>query len=162
MTEFINTPLSNVDINQAVKQFEEKGANIVQDNMIRSNTPIEDIFKNRGHAVLFHKYPNQEVGHWYTLIRDPQKNVFVIDSLGKPPAYYNKNLIQCFKNNDMNQVIINKQKMQHSNSSVCGRYSILFCVLNKMDKNIHEIYSFMEAGKKKNGSFDKFVLSMTT
>lgn len=158
----MNEPLSNVDINKAIKQFEKKGANIFLDKDIKENTPLEKIFNNRGHCILFHQYPDQEVGHWWTLLRDPNKTVFVIDSFGENPNKYNKNLLKCLKNNGIKNVIINKQKWQGEKSAVCGRYGLLLTTLHKLNLPIDEMYTFMNNGKKKYGSFDKFVLHLTT
>lgn len=160
--EYMDKPLSNIDINKAIKKFEERGANIFSDSNIKNNTNIEEIFKNRGHAIIFHKYPNQDVGHWYCILRDPMKNVFFIDSFGLSPNYYNKSIIPCLKNNGIKNIIVNKEKWQKDDSSICGRYGILMSTLHKFDMPISDVYKFMEHGKKKYGSFDKFVLHLTT
>lgn len=159
--QYQDTPLSNFDLHKFIQQFETKGANIVADKDITPKTPIENIFQNRGHCILFHKYPNQNVGHWYTLLRDPNKNIFFVDSFGKDPKYYCKNLLPCLKNNGINEVIINKQKMQQDNS-ICGRYGVVLCCLHKLNLTVPQIYDFLEAGKKKHKSYDRFILNLTT
>lgn len=160
--EYINTPLSNIDIQEAVKQFEHKGANIISDKIIEPDTDIEEIFKNRGHCIVYHAWDNQDIGHWYGIFRDPYGLIFFADSFGENPDHYNKNIIPCLKNNGIKEIIINKEKWQNNNSSICGRYGILISVLRKNGLNIDDIYNFMEKGKKLYKSYDKFVLEMTT
>lgn len=160
-TPYKDVPLSNVDINKLVKQFDEKGANIIQDKDIQPTTPIESIFKDRGHAIVFHKYPNQDVGHWYCLLRNPQKEVFYIDSFGKSPNYYCKNLIPCLKFNKMRSLIVNDLEMQADNS-ICGRYAVVFCTINKLNQSLPDIYSFLENGRRQCGGYDNFILKLTT
>lgn len=159
---YMSVPLSNVDINKAIKQFESRGANIISDAEITPITPIESIFNQRGHAIVYHGYPNSKIGHWWTLLRDPFGTVCILDSFGKSSQYYCKNLLPCLKNAGIKQVIVNKKKWQNDKSSICGRYGILLSVCHKMKMKIPEIYKFMEEGKKKYGSYDKFVLHLTT
>ena len=159
--EHIDTPLSNVDINKMIKKFEKRGVNIIEGSKIHENTDIEDIFKHRGHCVVFHRYPGQDVGHWITLIRDRHKNVAFFDSLGKTPKYYIKELEKCLKNNGIKNFMHNKKKYQGDNS-VCGRYAVVICTLNKLKLPVAEMYKFLEEGKKKHKSYDKFILELTT
>ena len=160
--EYLNEPLSNMDLNKAILQFDHKGAQIFQDEDITQNTPIEKIFKNRGHCIMFHKYKGSGVGHWYCLTRDKKKNVVIFDSYGRDPGFYCKNMIPCLKNNGIKNVIINKKKYQHNESAVCGRYGLALCVYNKLGMNIEQIQKALEDGKKKYGSYDKYILSIST
>ncbi len=156
-------PLSDKDIHDAFLSFKDR-ANIKEDKNITPDTNINDLFDNRGHVVIFHKYPNQKVGHWYALLRDKKGNVFFADSLRHRPEYYNKHYMQFFKNNGIKKVIINEDKWQDGNTSVCGRYAIILPVLNKLYKgiNLDGIYKFFGNGKKKYGTTDKFVLHLTS
>ncbi len=83
--------LSNIDLNNFIKQTEQKGVNIFEVNKIKPNTSIESIFKNSGHCVLFAGNPN-ETGHWICALRTPDKNVYFMDSFGEHPDYYSENI----------------------------------------------------------------------
>ncbi len=157
----LDYPLSNVDLNDAIDVFDARGANIKNDTDIKPNTDIESIFNNRGHCILFHKYPNAKVGHWYTIIRNRNKTATIFDSLGQKPQYYSKHLIPFLKNNGIKQVIYNSKALQ-GETSVCGRYALCIICLNKIGANIDDIYKFFEDGKKKHGSYDKYVLHITS
>lgn len=160
--KYMNHPLSNTDINHAIRQFESRGANIICDSDLHQNSDIEQIFNNRGHCIVFHKYPGQKCGHWFTLLRTPDKKVYMIDSFGRSPDYYSKNILKILKNNGIKDVYINKKKFQGNESAVCGRYGILWSTLHKMNIPFHQFFPFMEGGKKRFGSYDKFVLFLTT
>jgi hypothetical protein len=153
-------PLSDSDIHEAFKGFSDR-ANIKRDDQIKPNTPIEKIFANRGHVILFHQYPHQRTGHWYAMTRDDKGNVLIFDSLGHRPDYYNKSILPFLKNNGIKSVVYNEKKLQ-GDTSVCGRYAILISILNKMNLPINKIYDFFEGGKQKHKTYDKFVLDITT
>lgn len=157
----MNTPLSNVDLNNAIKQFDSRGANYFNDSDIKPNTNIETVFKDRGHTIIFHKYKDENVGHWYCLLRD-NNNIFYCDSFGENPDFYCKNMIPFLKNNGIKNIIINKEVWQNTKSSICGRYGLVLCTIHKFNPSINEIYKFMENGKKKYKSYDKFILNLTT
>ena len=159
--EYEDIPLSNVDLQTFVKKFEKKGANIIEDKNILPNTPINEIFNNRGHAIVFHKYDNSQIGHWYALLQDTNKNVFMIDSFGEKPDKYCKNLIPCLKNNGIKSLTVNDLKMQKDNA-ICGRYCVVLCALHKLEQKVPKIYEFLTQGKKNSGSYDKFILDLTT
>ncbi|MET0570938.1 MAG: hypothetical protein ABWZ79_05895 [Pedobacter agri] len=156
-----DVPLSGEDLDNAIKHFDERGVNIKTLNDVKEDTDIEQIFRGRGHVVFFHKYKKEKVGHWFATLRDRNNNIFFIDSFGMDPGYYNKNLINCFRNNGIKNVIVNKKSMQGENSNSCGRYSVLFCALNKLGLSIPKMYEFIENGKKNHGSYDDFVLELT-
>lgn len=160
--KYRNDPLSNFDLDEGLKEMTTR--NKFDDANLKPNLNIEDVFDNRGHVIIFHGWPGQECGHWYCLLRDENKNVMFLDSLGEKPDYYNKNWIPFLKNNGIKNVIINKKAYQHKDSAVCGRYGLLFSTIHKLNNNIsaNDIYKIMEYGKKKYGSYDNFVLYMTT
>jgi hypothetical protein len=150
-------PLSNFDIQDAFDTFKDH-ANIQSEDQITSHTPLENIWKDKGHVVIFKRWPNQRVGHWYVCLRDRNHNCFIFDSLANKPP---KKMIEFLKNNGFQSIKYNKMKMQGS-TSVCGRYAILGALLNKMNLPLDAFYKFFENGKKQAGSFDKFVLNITT
>lgn len=153
--------LSDLDIKEAVHQFDSRGPNIKDDKIITPNTNIEEVFNNRGHVIMFHAWPKQKVGHWYVILRDKEGNVFLFDSLGHPYTYYNKNYIKFFKNNGIKNIMQNEKVFQHGDSSVCGRYCLVNCVLNKLHLPIEGIYKFYEQEKKKYKTYDNVVLELT-
>ena len=162
MNKYLKVPLSNIDLSTAVKQWDPAGANIYPLKDLQKNTPMEEVWKNKGHVVFFHEYPDSSVGHWFVATRNPHKEIFLFDSFGKKPDYYNKNILPFLKNNGIKQIIINNKPMQHDESAICGRYSLIGILTNKLNVPMNDFYKFFEAGKKKYGSYDKFVLSLTT
>lgn len=158
--KYRNDPLSNLDLDDGLKILREKQK--FDDANLTPHTDIETIFSNRGHSIIFHRYPNQECGHWYTVLRTPDKKVYFIDSFGKHCDYYNKNWLPCLKNNGIKEIYINNKKYQHDKSAVCGRWGLLFCTCHKYGLNTDQIHKLIEDGKKKYGSYDNFVLYMTT
>ncbi len=160
--QYINDALSNTDLHKAIIKFDKKGANIIADENISPNTSAEDIFKDRGHVIVFHRYPNELIGHWYSIIRDRNKNVFFMDSFGEHPDFYCKYMLPALKKGGVKNVFINKKKMQGEDTSICGRYGLVLCTLNKLGLGVDDIYKFLENGKKKHKSYDKFILELTT
>jgi len=154
-------PLTDEDIHNAVLNFDKKGANIKEDSIIKPNLNIESLFSGRGHVILFHKWPNQTIGHWYSIIRDRHNTVFMMDSLGNSLEYYNKNFVPFLRNNGIKNIVQNEKKFQSNDTSVCGRYCLVNCILNKMGLTIDQIYKFYEKEKKKYRTYDKVVFNLT-
>ena len=101
------------------------------------------------------------VGHWWTILRDPHGNAFIFDSLAKNPETYNKNIIQFLKNGGIKNIIVNKKKFQiGQKSQTCGRWAILLAALNKTDLNIDQIYKYLDSLKKQYGTYDNAVLTL--
>lgn len=165
MNKELTTPLSNFDLLGGImKEMGERG-NIFDMNEISTARCIEDIFKGRGHAVLFENSedPNEEVGHWVGLIRNQRNggNVIYFDSYGdklKDPKL-RKILSQHYDVLEFNP----HQFQDYGKSAVCGRYALLCVALNKLIKNLSvcHIIEFLIKGKPKNKSYDQFVLDLT-
>lgn len=153
-------PLSNHDIHATIKHFDKRGANIIEESIIKKDTPIEKIFSNRGHVILFKNWDNS-IGHWITILRDKDKKALCIDSLGKPMSYYNKNIIPCLINNGYT-VYENNFAYQDTKKNTCGRHALVYVSLNKLLKGLPNIKNIMDNYKKIFGSYDKAVVELTT
>ena len=154
--------LSNVDINKLVKEVDKKGANIENTDDIKKNTPIEKIFKNRGHTILFHDWKEgDEIGHWVAMLRNPKNEVMLFDSLATPINELNPDLKQFFKNNGIKELIINRKQYQNEDNSTCGRYAVLIVALSKLGLDFRQIIDFMDKLKGSDGTFDEGVLNIT-
>lgn len=161
----LDYPLSNFDLHEAIQMLNDK-ANIKNDDQIKPNTPIEQIFNNKGHCILYHKWKGEKVGHWYTCLRTPDE-VFVFDSLANPIDKLCKNMIPFLKNNGIKKIVVNKKKFQNTqkdnnDTAVCGRYGLLLYLLHKLNFSIKDIYKFLEDAKKKFGGYDNAILSLTS
>ena len=153
------SPLSNDDLNDYMKELDKKGVQIFDTNTMTPNTKIEEIYNGRGHAVFF-AGPNN-AGHWIATLRNPQKEIFFIDSFAEHPDYYNPNIMKCFKNNGIKKVHINNKVLQGKNSQVCGRYAVVLAGINKMHMDPNLMIDFLKDGGKKYGSVDKFILKLS-
>lgn len=159
----MNIPLSNKDLNKYIKEVDINGVNIFESNNIKPNTPIENIFKNRGHCSLFIDFDDDDgenIGHWVSMLRDRDKNIFFMDSFAENPNHYNPNILKCFKNNGIKNVYINDKKLQNDSSMTCGRYDIIFTLLNKLNIEPSDMIDFLKEGGKKNGSVDNFIIKL--
>lgn len=153
-------PLSNLDLNKYIKECVKSGVNIYQMKELTPKTNIEDIFNGGGHCIFFYENAGSNIGHWITMLRDPEKNIYFMDSYGMPPEYYNKNLKQCLKNAGAKSLYINKQKLQGDRSMTCGRYGIVFTCLHKAKMHPTDMIDFLKEGAKKYGSVDKYIVKL--
>ena len=151
-------PLSNFDIEKLVSEFAPH-ANIKVDTKIKSDTPLNNIFGDQGHTILFHDW-GSKVGHWYCMIRDRNNEVFFFDSLGESPDYYNKEIIPFLKNNGIKNLIINKKKFQKNTTDTCGRWATLLAGLNKTSLDVPQMYKYLDHLKKDYGNYDNAVLNL--
>ncbi len=157
-------PLSNVDLDNYIKEVESNGVNIFQSEDIKPTTHIEDLFDNSGHCVLFQKNIGTSIGHWLTMLRNPKGQYFFIDSYGSNPDKYNKNILKCLKynkKNGVNEISVNTTKLQDEpDSATCGRYSIVLTALNKKGMPPEDMVNFLKKGGNEMGSVDKFIVSL--
>lgn len=162
----LDYPLSNLDLSDAIRTLNDR-ANIKSDDQIHPHTHIEDIFNNKGHCILFHKWPGQNVGHWYTLLRYPDKRVLIFDSLNNNINKLCKNLVPFLENNGIKIIQKNKKKYQNTgkganDTAVCGRYGLTLYLLHKLQFSNEQIFNFLENLKKRYGSYDLGVLNFTS
>lgn len=155
----IKTALSNHDLNHFIKETDDKGVNIVETRDIKPNTDIEEIFKDRGHCVLF--YGPRSMGHWIATLRTPKNEIYFIDSFGEHPNHYSKNIMKCYKNNGCKNVYINKRVLQNEDSYTCGRYTIILTTMHKLGIDPSDMIDFLLEGSKKYKSVDNFIFDLT-
>jgi hypothetical protein len=165
MNKQLTVPLSNFDLLGGIMKEMKVRGNIFDMRDINRAHNIEDIFKDRGHAILFEESedPEEEVGHWTCLIRNQLNggNVIYFDSYGSnlKDKRLRKILAQKYKVLQINP----HQFQDYGKSAVCGRYALLCIGLNKLIKNlsVKDICHFLIQGKPKEKSFDQFVLDLT-
>ena len=160
MVDNIKYALSNEDLNNFIKETDDKGVNIFDVSKITPDTDIEAVYKNRGHAVFF--VPPYSMGHWISTLRTPDSKIYFMDSLSEKPDHYSKNIMKCFKNNKIKTIYINKTPLQVDDDSVtCGRFAVIFTALHKLEIPPSDMIDFLIDGGKKMGSVDKFVFKLT-
>lgn len=153
-------PLSNFDLLKGItKEMKERG-NIYDMGEIDDAQNLEDIFKGRGHTILFEPpEEGSDVGHWTALLRN-EKGIIYFDSYGSElkDAKLRKLIGQVYPVLQFNPV----QFQDYGKSAVCGRYALMCVGLNKLFKNLSviDIVKFLKK-KPKKMSFDKYVLSLT-
>ena len=160
MANKLEIPLSNIDLNRYIKEIDKRGINIFEMDDIQPNTDIETIYKHRGHCTLF--VGPKDGGHWISTLRNPNKEVFFIDSFGEDPSHYgNNHFLECMKKNGIKKVYINKTVLQDDETMTCGYYSVILICLNKMGVDPSVMVDFLKNGGKKYGSVDNFLLKLT-
>ena len=156
-----DTPLSGAQIKNLMGEINER-ANIKLDSDISPSTTVNDIFGDSGHVILFHEWPNENVGHWYCMVRhhDKLKNgqynkngeIYFFDSFGKDPDTYQRNIKKAVSNN-YDEMYMNDIPFQPADSNACGRYCLLVCALNKIGLTPDQIEEVMQTV-----DIDKFVI----
>lgn len=155
----LESPLSNFDLLKVIsKEMKERG-NIFDMSNINGVSDIEQIFKNRGHAILFEPDPNGDIGHWTALVRSP-KNCIYFDSYGSKIS--NERLLNILKKRYPLIQFNPKQFQGYGKSAVCGRYALACVALNKIIPNmtVKHIIKVLE-DKPKNMTYDEYIVSLT-
>ena len=101
-----------------------------------------DIFKDCGHAVIFHRWHPSKSAHWLTLLRDLENNVLIFDSLGSNGMQKNKKkfnlLLKRLKDNGYKKITVNRLKrgtkwlMKREKGADQGMTNWLFNHLSRM------------------------------
>lgn len=130
MPRYNDTPLTNVDIDELLKDMHER-ANIVEEKDVKASDTIEDLFKDRGHVIFFVRWSPepQAIGHWTCMVRNQRtKQIYYFDSLGKPPRNRNieKVVLKSYP-----EIVYNDIEFQ-GDTNCCGRYALLVICLNKL------------------------------
>ena len=162
MNEQLNKPLSNYDLLREISKDMKMRGNIVDMREIEKYNDVENVFKGRGHAILFEPPENGDpngVGHWTCLTRTNKGKCIYFDSYGsklKDPK------LRSILKTKYKEIQYNPHKLQSHTSSVCGRYSLICVGLNKLipDLDIKHIVKFLQS-KPPNKTFDKFILDIT-
>lgn len=157
-------PLSNYDLIKIVSKDLKDRANIIDTTKPHTYNDFNDLWKGRGHCILFENPNKKQVGHWTALLRQKAKGkkkerCMYIDSYGG--KIKDKKLKQILKKK-YDYIEYNPYQLQEFDSNYCGYYVFLLCALNKIipDLDMHKILSFFNS-KNKNISFDEFVHDLT-
>jgi hypothetical protein len=162
----MDKPLSNHDLERLMKDMDER-ANILESKDIKAHHTIEDIFKGKGHAILFNEYPGEEIGHWTIMVRHHNKannnnnafskqgQIYYFDSFGDKPS--NKN-IETVVLKTYPELLYNDHPFQLEDSNACGRHCLMVAALNKLGYSPHQIEDVLLKKFKKAGSMDEFVI----
>ena len=124
-----------------------------------------DIFKDCGHAVIFHRWHPSKSAHWLTLLRDLENNVIIFDSLGSNGMQKNKKkfnlLLKRLKDNGYKKITVNSKAYQGETNS-CGKYAIFAIAMNKLYKgaSMKQINDYLDFEYKKNDSYDNYILKL--
>lgn len=141
MNKKADTPLSNFDLDRLLSDINER-ANMFAINDITPDTTIEDMFRNRGHCILYKAYNNENsIGHWIAMIRKPGM-VYYFDSLGNKP---DKKIVDIIKEANY-KGFYNEIKYQTDQNN-CGRWAVLLAALNKI-LSFDQINYFLKLNKK--------------
>lgn len=153
-----DTPLSNYDLRDFIQE-----ANINDPNIIQSNdlSRTQHIFDDRGHAIIFHKFNKKDnIGHWIPIVRTNNgKDAIVMCSFGTQLEEID-GLREALERDGIQRVYVNDKRYQNYDSSACGRYSLFVIGCNKLGVGVEGMQKLLEIGKKKYGSYDKFILSL--
>ena len=110
---------------------------------------------NQFSLILFIDNINAGLGHWVTIFKSANK-LFFMDSYGKSPDFYRKNIKNKFKHFDYNL----KMRLQLDFTTVCGAYAIYFIDLISQCK--YQMNCFMKTFRNtfilKPGIKDKFII----
>lgn len=135
-----DTPLSGNQIMEMMRDMNDR-VNLVVDSDIKPTDNIEKIFKDRGHCVMFHRWPAQEIGHWVCAIRTPEY-MYYFDSFGRPP--YNDAIVDV-ATKQYGELLYNDNEFQPRESNACARYCLLAIALHKLGLNPLQIEKFMDS-----------------
>ena len=161
----MNIPLSNTQINKAVGP---DSYDILLYKDLHKYDSIEQLFyEDDLRIILIESKPNQ--GHWVSLIKDGDTFIY-FDSYGKNTSHWIQFLKPFYRNllgEDIDEIkrlargkklIYNKMKLQGKDSSICGRWQILFYEMHKMGYSLPEFQHYMRQNKKT--SYDALCLSL--
>ena len=161
----MNTPLSNTQINKAVGP---DSYDILLYKDLHKYDSIDELFYDDDLRIILIE-SKAGVGHWVSLIKDGDSFVY-FDSYGREPGYWIQFLKPFYRtllgdNPDEikrlargKKLIYNKMKLQGKDSSICGRWQILFYDMHKMGYSLPEFQKFMKLHKKT--SYDALCLSL--
>ena len=161
----MNTPLSNTQINKAVGP---DSYDILLYKDLHNYDSIDELFlEDDLRIILIESKPNQ--GHWVSLIKNGDTFIY-FDSYGKSPSHWIQFLKPFYRNllgEDIDEIkrlargkklIYNKMCLQGKDSSICGRWQILYYDMHKMGYSLSEFQKFMKLHKKT--TYDVLCLSL--
>jgi hypothetical protein len=161
----MDIPLSNTQINKAVGP---DSYDILLYKDLHKYDSIDELFYDDDLRIILIE-SKAGVGHWVSLIKDGDTFIY-FDSYGKSPDYWVRFLKPFYRTllGDSpaeikrlargKKLIYNKMKLQGKDSSICGRWQILFYDMHKMGYSLPEFQKFMKLHKKT--SYDALCLSL--
>jgi len=165
MLKRYDKPLSNHEIANLLKIKELKHARINNLNMVEFDNlkhyeTLEELFNGQGHVLGFIDYGNK-IGHWVSLLVNPDKSILFFDSLGKKLKNYDKNgYIEQLAKKEGFKIVENKTKFQNDSSNTCGKFAILNIFFNKLGISHDEIIKLWKLIKRSYGNVDNFLLDI--
>lgn len=167
----MNKPLSNFQIESILGA----GSLPITYSQLNNYNNIEELLpsNNSFKIILLRDSPNS--GHWVCITKNNDKynyfnsfgdsfnqDLYLIPStIRKILGSYNNKLNELLKNKD---VEYNKIKFQRNSSAVCGRYVVLFIIINCfMGYSLKQFNDFLINTKKKHNAsnYDELVLILT-
>lgn len=163
-------PLTGGKLKELVEEMNER-PNIIFGDSINDNSTIEDIFKNSGHAIIYHDWKDGSgVGHWICAVRQHNKqnnkqnnkfgkdgSFYFYDSFGKSPDTYNPS-IKKVVSKYYDKLNYNDIVFQAKDANTCGRHCIMVCALNKMGFGPQEIDKFLKRLKSNKVNIDNLLI----
>jgi hypothetical protein len=155
-------PLSNYDLSRVMIEEMKERANIVNTTDMRQYKTFEDLWKGKGHCILFENPDKQTVGHWTALIRQKasksnnnKETCIYIDSYGDK---LNIPRVKELLKQKYDVIQYNPKRLQEYNTNLCGVYALICVILNKIVPNldIKKILKFFHS-KENDQNFDQFV-----
>lgn len=166
MNKNVDNPLSGRDIKNFMQEMNER-PNLIFNNDITNDSNAESIFKNSGHAIIYHDW-GTDTGHWLCAVRKHDKNkqgfnkegeVYFFDSFGESPNYYNKNIVKALLK-DYKKVNYNDIKLQSDDANTCGKHCLMICAYNKLGLGASDIDKILKKMKNKKVNFDKLAIDI--
>ena len=159
-------PLSNFDIMKIMFRELKERANIIDTRNMNMYNNFNDLWKDKGHCILFEMPdPNAQIGHWTCLVRQkknnnhPKETCIYFDSYGDKLG---NEKIKKLLREKYNIIQYNPDRLQEYDSNLCGVYALLGVMLNKIipNLNVKQMLSFFHQ-KGRNEKFDDFVYELS-
>lgn len=141
---------------------------------LRKYATIEELLPTDNSFKIILLNDSQNSGHWVCLTRNGDKynyfnsygesynqDLYIIPStIRKILGSYDNYLNDLLKEK---KVVYNKVKFQHDKSAVCGRYVVLFIIMNtKMGYSLKQFIDYLKEQKKETGkAYDELILFLT-
>ena len=161
----MNIPLSNTQI---IKELGPPSEDVLLYKDLHKYDSIDELFYDDDLRIILIE-SKAGVGHWVSLIKDGDSFVY-FDSYGKSPDYWVRFLKPFYRNllgedpaeikrlSKGHKLVWNRMKLQGKDSSICGRWQILFYEMHKMGYSLPEFQQFMRMHKKT--TYDALCLSL--
>ena len=161
----MDIPLSNTQINKAVGP---DSYDILLYKDLHKYDSIDELFYEDDLRIILIE-SKAGVGHWVSLIKNGDTFIY-FDSYGKSPSHWIQFLKPFYRNllgedpaeikrlSKGHKLVWNRMKLQGKDSSICGRWQILFYEMHKMGYSLSEFQKFMKLHKKT--TYDALCLSL--